>query len=175
MQRTTFSGKRNIDRIRVNIKITPDRRQSKTLKTIDKRGWKIARNSVFYCHFSPVGRQMAIKNSVSNVFWSTFVDSINAFDCRLPGVKMSYYFFCVRANSDGSGETARICRHARAFTRIAHDNHSIWAGSYFHFNHLQQTDSLKYTLNLVETSYISISISINDVRFYYCRFFWCSV
>ena len=29
---------------------------------------------------------MAIKNSVSNDFLSTFVDSINVFDCRLPGV-----------------------------------------------------------------------------------------
>ena len=32
--------------------------------------------------------QMAIENSVSNDFSSTFVDSINFFDCRLPGVKM---------------------------------------------------------------------------------------
>ena len=31
---------------------------------------------------------MAIKNSVSNDFeWSTFVDSINVFDCHLPGVR----------------------------------------------------------------------------------------
>ena len=29
---------------------------------------KIARNSVFDCHFSPVGRQIAIENSVSNYF-----------------------------------------------------------------------------------------------------------
>ena len=29
---------------------------------------------------------MAIENSVSNYFWSTFVDSINVFDCRLSGV-----------------------------------------------------------------------------------------
>ena len=32
--------------------------------------------------------QMAIENSVSKDFSSTFVDSINFFDCRLPGVKM---------------------------------------------------------------------------------------
>ena len=31
---------------------------------------------------------MTIKNSVSNDFLSTFVDSINVFDCRLPGVNM---------------------------------------------------------------------------------------
>ena len=47
---------------------TPDRRQSKMLLTIDKRGSKITRNSVFNCHLSPVGRQMAIQNSVSNYF-----------------------------------------------------------------------------------------------------------
>ena len=47
---------------------TPDRLQSKMLLTIDERGSKIARNSVFDCHLSPVGRQMAIENSVSNFF-----------------------------------------------------------------------------------------------------------
>ena len=47
---------------------TPDRRQSKTLLTIDERGSKIARNSVFDCHLSPVGRQMAVENPVSNNF-----------------------------------------------------------------------------------------------------------
>ena len=31
---------------------------------------------------------MTIENSVSNDFLSTFVDSINVFDCRLPGVLM---------------------------------------------------------------------------------------
>ena len=49
-------------------KTTSDRRQSKTLLTIDDRGSKIARNSVFLCHLSPVGRQMAIENYVSNFF-----------------------------------------------------------------------------------------------------------
>ena len=47
-------------------KSTPGRLQSKTLLTIDEHGSKINRNSVFYCHLSPVGQQMAIKNSVSN-------------------------------------------------------------------------------------------------------------
>ena len=46
--------------------ITSGRRQSKTLLTIDERGSKIAMNSVFDCHLSPVGRQMTIENSVSN-------------------------------------------------------------------------------------------------------------
>ena len=32
---------------------------------------------------------MAIEKSVSNEFLFTFVDSINVFDCRLPGVIMS--------------------------------------------------------------------------------------
>ena len=35
------------------------------LSTIDKHGSKIDRNSVFDCHLSPVGRQMAIENTVS--------------------------------------------------------------------------------------------------------------
>ena len=39
------------------------------LSTIDKRGSKIDRNSVFDCHLSPVWRQMAIENSVSNNFY----------------------------------------------------------------------------------------------------------
>ena len=36
----------------------------KTLSTIVERGSKIDRNSVFDCHLSPVGRQMAIENTV---------------------------------------------------------------------------------------------------------------
>ena len=46
---------------------TLDRRQSKaaSLSTIDERGSKIYRNSVFNCHLSPLGRQMAIENTVS--------------------------------------------------------------------------------------------------------------
>ena len=70
----------------VYLMMTPDMRQSKTLLTIDERGSKTARNSVFNCHLSPVGRQMAIENSVSNDFLATFVDSINVFNCRLSGV-----------------------------------------------------------------------------------------
>ena len=56
------------------------------LLTIDLRGSKIARNSVFDCHLSPVGRQMAIEKSVSNDALSTFVYCINVFDCRRLGV-----------------------------------------------------------------------------------------
>ena len=48
---------------------TPSRRQSKTLSTIDERVSKIDSNSVFDCHLSPVWRQMAIENSVSNDFY----------------------------------------------------------------------------------------------------------
>ena len=56
------------------------------LLTIEESRSKIAKNSVFNCPLSPVGRQMAIENSVSNDFLSTFVDSVNVFDCRLPSV-----------------------------------------------------------------------------------------
>ena len=40
----------------------------KLFLTIDERGSKLVRNSVFDCHFSPVGRQMGIENYVSNYF-----------------------------------------------------------------------------------------------------------
>ena len=35
---------------------------------MDKCGSKIPRNNVIDCHLLPAGRQMAIKNSVSNFF-----------------------------------------------------------------------------------------------------------
>ena len=38
---------------------------------------------------------MTIENSVSIDFGSTLVDSINVFDCRLPGVIKKVYGFCV--------------------------------------------------------------------------------
>ena len=41
--------------------ITPGSGQSKRLSTINERGSKMDINSVFDCHLSPVGRQMAIK------------------------------------------------------------------------------------------------------------------
>ena len=66
--------------------ITPDRRQSRAVWAIDERGSKIARNSVFDWHLPPGGQQTAIKKSDSNDLWSTFVDSIYVFDCRLSGV-----------------------------------------------------------------------------------------
>ena len=49
---------------------TQDRRQSKTLLKINERRSKIARNHAFNCRLSPVGRHMAIKNSVSKYFLS---------------------------------------------------------------------------------------------------------
>ena len=68
---------------------TTGRRQSKTLSTIDECGPKIDIKIVFDCHLLPVWRQMAIKNSVSNDFLSTFLDSIGIFDCGLPSVDNS--------------------------------------------------------------------------------------
>ena len=65
---------------------TPGRRQSKTLSTIDERGSKVYKNNVFDCHLSPVGHQMAIENTVSIDFLSTFLDSIGVFDGHLPVV-----------------------------------------------------------------------------------------
>ena len=59
------------------------------LSTIDERGSKIDRNSLFGSHLSPVWRQMAIINTVSIDFLSTFLDSIGIFDCRLHGVRIS--------------------------------------------------------------------------------------
>ena len=57
-------------------------RQSKTLLTIDERGSEIATTSVFDWQWSSVGRLMTIKKSVSNYFWSTFVDNTDVFDCH---------------------------------------------------------------------------------------------
>ena len=65
---------------------TPDRRQSKTLSAVDKRGSKIDRNSVFDCHLSPAGRQMAIQNTVCIDFLIDVPQYFWLFDCRLPGV-----------------------------------------------------------------------------------------
>ena len=76
------------------IVFTPDRWQSIPFLTIDARGSKIARSSVFDCQLTPAGRQLAIENSVSNDFLSTFVDCIDVFDCHLPGdVKSLIYSF----------------------------------------------------------------------------------
>ena len=50
----------------------------------------MATASAFDCHLSPVGRLMAIKNYVSNYVWSTFVDSIDVFDCCLSSVVSLY-------------------------------------------------------------------------------------
>ena len=40
---------------------------------------------MYFDHKCSVGRQMTIENSVSNDFSSSFIDSINVFDCRLSG------------------------------------------------------------------------------------------
>ena len=45
----------------VIVMVLSGMRQSKTLLTIDERGSKIARNSVFDGYLSPGGLQMAIK------------------------------------------------------------------------------------------------------------------
>ena len=64
-----FIGLTDVHCVEVKTQVnTPGRLQSKTLLTIDKCGSKITRNSVFYCHLSPVWRQMAIENSVSKDF-----------------------------------------------------------------------------------------------------------
>ena len=65
-------------------------RQSKTPLTIDERGSDIATTSVFNCQLSPVGLLMAIEKSVSNYFWSMFVDNIDVFDCHLSGLNSLY-------------------------------------------------------------------------------------
>ena len=47
---------------------TLGRRQSKAFLTINEHGSKIARNSVFDCHLSSVGRQMAIATLFLTIF-----------------------------------------------------------------------------------------------------------
>ena len=69
--------------------ITLDRRQSKTLLTIDELRSKIARNSVFNCHLSPVWRQTGDNGKLLLInFLSTLVDSIKWNNCRLSGVNL---------------------------------------------------------------------------------------
>ena len=46
---------------------------------MDERGSKIARNSVFNCHLSPVGRQMSIENIVYIHMWTGPPNGINPF------------------------------------------------------------------------------------------------
>ena len=52
-------------------------------------------------HLSPVWRQIAIINSVSNEFLSTFFDSISIFDCGLSGmiihIETTLCNFCLKA------------------------------------------------------------------------------
>ena len=57
--------------------ITPGRRQSKTLLTIDERGSKIARNSIFDCHLSPIGDKWQSKTLFRTIFYlrSTIVSA----------------------------------------------------------------------------------------------------
>ena len=62
----------------------PDMWKSKTLGKQSVSD--IVTTSVFNCQLSTVGQLMAIKNSVFYYFWSTFVDNIDVFDCRLSGV-----------------------------------------------------------------------------------------
>ena len=58
-------------------RITLDRQQAKKTLTIDKSGPKIAINSVFDCHLSPVWQQMAFANSVSNDFLLCVITRLN--------------------------------------------------------------------------------------------------
>ena len=70
--------------------------QSKTLFSMEERGSEIATTSVFDCHLSLVGRLMAIEKTVSNYFWSKFVDSIDVFHCRLSEVFIKYTEYVVK-------------------------------------------------------------------------------
>ena len=54
--------------------------QSKTLLTIDERGSLETVNSIAICR---QGATNGNRKNVSKGSWSTFVDSINVFDCRL--------------------------------------------------------------------------------------------
>ena len=81
--------------------LTTGRRQPKTLYQSTNADQK---SLVFFdCHLSPNWRQMAIENSVSNDFLSSFVDSINVFDCRLPGVIL---FALIFLHHDSSSDFA---------------------------------------------------------------------
>ena len=77
-----------VDRMLSSL-FTKDRRQSKTLETIDERGSKIARNSVFDCLWSPV-------------------DSKTPASWRHPNSKSSR-FFCLNIYEGLDGESFIHC------------------------------------------------------------------
>ena len=68
----------------VFILLTQDRQQSKMPLTINERGSKIARNSVFNCHLLPVGRQMQTKTLFLAIF---DLRSLIVFMFRLPLIR----------------------------------------------------------------------------------------
>ena len=51
-----------------------------------KADQKLLETAFFDCHLLPISQQLAIENFVSNDFLSTFIDSINVFDCHLSSV-----------------------------------------------------------------------------------------
>ena len=59
------------ENLALSLHIQTEWQQSKMFFTFDERGLKIVRNSVFDYHLSPVGRQMAIENSVSMIFFQS--------------------------------------------------------------------------------------------------------
>ena len=87
-----------------------------TLSTIDECGSK-SLETVLDCHLSPVLRQMAIENSVSNDFSSAFLETIGIFVCRLTGVStcVSFSYWLVH-------EVISIFHKATAFNPI----HAEW-------------------------------------------------
>ena len=75
----------------------PDMRQLKTLLTVDERGSEIATTTVFDCQWSMVASRSTNgnqKNSVSNYFWSTFVDNIDVLNSHQSGVNSMHASLC---------------------------------------------------------------------------------
>ena len=86
------------------------------LLTIDDLGSKFARNSVFDCHLSPIWQQMAIKNSVSNNFLSTFVDSIKL------NILIAAYPVCLWISDF---QLNQLCCKDAAFTAFCEHLHKV--------------------------------------------------
>ena len=80
---------------------------------------------------------MAIKNSVSNDFLSTLVDSIHVFDCRLPGVitgAYPYRHFKLNSQHPHSTQVNRMSRSRRVLAIGGKHCEYGWTGSVFiHF------------------------------------------
>ena len=116
----------------------------------------MARNSAFDWHFSSGWQQMAIKNTVSSNFLSAF-DSINIFDCHLPGVVQ-------RLLSLVSYELTTCERFSLSFDHIKLDFITFKVNIYFNEKCFAATDYLHFPMKITSKFLLYI---ISHIIIYY--------